>query len=107
MLTIAQLSGLLNIKVSTLYAWVSQAKIPHLKIHGLIRFQPNVIQQWVEGFNAQKVVSLKLQEMPDMNASRVDALIVRAKRKAYNHCHGETRPNNRALKEKEETNGAL
>ena len=91
MLTIVQLSALLNIKASTLYAWASQGKIPHVKIHGLIRFQSEEIQHWLEVFKTQKVLPLKLKEQPALSATRLDALIVRAKRKAYNH-DGETRP---------------
>ena len=61
MLTISQVSNLLNIKPSTLYAWVSQGKIPHVKIHGLIRFQSEDIQQWLTSFHAQKAKPLKLK----------------------------------------------
>jgi excisionase family DNA binding protein len=92
MLTIAQVSDLLNIKISTLYAWVSQGKIPHVKIHGLIRFQAEEIQQWVISFHPQKANQLKWKGKRGRGSNKLDTIIVRAKEEAYNSRHGETRP---------------
>jgi excisionase family DNA binding protein len=50
MLTVKELSAWLNIKESTLYLWVSQKKIPCRRIHGLVRFEPEVIQAWLKSF---------------------------------------------------------
>ena len=50
MLTVKELSAWLNIKPSTLYLWVSQNKIPCRRIHGLIRFEPDAIQAWLNSF---------------------------------------------------------
>jgi excisionase family DNA binding protein len=50
MLTVKELSAWLNIKESTLYLWASQNKIPCRRIHGLVRFEPEAIQAWLNGF---------------------------------------------------------
>ena len=50
MLTVKQVSAWLNIKESTLYFWVSHNKIPYRRIHGLIRFEAEAIQAWLDGF---------------------------------------------------------
>jgi excisionase family DNA binding protein len=106
MLTIAQVSELLHIKPSTLYAWVSQGKIPHVKIHGLIRFQAEEIQQWLASFHNQKANTLKLKGNKGRGLSHLDTIIVRAKEEAYNSRHGETRPRSSPIR-KEAADGAV
>jgi excisionase family DNA binding protein len=106
MLTIIQVSELLNIKVSTLYAWVRQGKIPHVKIHGLIRFQAEEIQQWLASFHTKKVNPLKVKEKRGRVVSHLDTIIVRVKEEAYNSRHGETRPKSSPIG-KEAADGAI
>jgi excisionase family DNA binding protein len=81
LLTIKDLSVWLNIKPSTLYLWAAQGKIPCQKIHGLIRFDPQAIQQWLETFN------IETSHFPSLRAptsdTDVDAVIARAKRSLY------------------------
>ena len=91
MLTITQVSELLNIKVSTLYSWVSQGKIPHHRIHKLIRFRQEEIQQWLASFHTKNANPLKLKEKRGSRLNKLDTIIVRAKEEAYNSRHGETR----------------
>ncbi len=50
MLTIKDVSTWLNIKPSTLYLWASQGKIPCRRIRGLVRFEPEAIQEWLNAF---------------------------------------------------------
>ncbi len=106
MLTITQVSEFLHIKTSTLYAWVSQGKIPHVKIHGLIRFQPDKIQQWLASFHTQKANPLKFKGKKGRGVSHLDTIIVRAKEEAYNSRHGETRPRSSPIR-KEAADGAV
>jgi len=88
---VKELSHYLNIKPSTLYAWVHQGKIPHLKIHGLIRFQKEDIDRWTESFRRERIE--KPFRMPKAQGKiAIDILIDRAKREVYNFHHGETRP---------------
>ena len=106
MLTITQVSDLLNIKASTLYAWVSQGKIPHFKVHGLIRFQANEIQQWLASFHTQKANPLKVKGKRGRGVNHLDTIIVRAKEEAYNSRHGETRQRSSPIR-KEAADGAV
>lgn len=106
MLTITQVSELLHIKTSTLYAWVSQGKIPHVKIHGLIRFHSEEIQQWLASFHTKNAKSLKLKGKRGRGVSHVDTLIVWSKQEVYNSRHGETRQRSSPIG-KEAADGAV
>lgn len=48
LLTIHELSQYLNIKRSTLYAWVERGFIPHYKMNRLVRFKKEEIDAWLE-----------------------------------------------------------
>ena len=102
MLTVKELSAWLNIKPSTLYLWASQGKIPCRRIHGLIRFDPDAIQAWLNSFG---VAPGKPPSLPTRHDSRdLDQLIEAAKREVYTSGHGETiTPSPRT---KEEQHGA-
>jgi excisionase family DNA binding protein len=100
---IKQLSPYLNIKPSTLYAWVAQGGIPHVKIHGLIRFDPEEIKAWLASFKECAIRepsngSPKKRARPKTAPFHkdLDHLIDRAKKTAYNEYYkiksGETRP---------------
>lgn len=91
MLTIKELSAWLNIKPSTLYLWVSQKKIPCLRIYGLVRFEREAIQAWLNSFSS----SCRNSPPPRLlrhHTDEVDHLIEAAKRAVYTSRHGETRP---------------
>ena len=88
LLTIKDVSAQLRMKPSTLYAWVSQSKIPYVRIHGLIRFRSEDIEGWLSGFTKNRPA------LPDyMKRGRdIDEIIAAAKRTIYNPRHGETGP---------------
>ncbi len=48
MMDINQLADKLGMSVSGVYTWVSQRKIPFVKIGHLIRFDSNDIDKWLE-----------------------------------------------------------
>lgn len=104
LLTIKDVATSLQIKQATLYAWAAQGRIPCIKIHGLVRFRKEEIDQWVEGFRK----SPKATESPRVQpkAFDIDRVIARAKRAAYNARHGETRPRSSPIR-KEEVDGAI
>ncbi|MEQ1680805.1 MAG: helix-turn-helix domain-containing protein [Nitrospira sp.] len=89
LLTIKEVALSLQIKPATLYAWASQGRIPCIKIHGLVRFQKEEIDQWVEGFRERPKAAESPRVQP--KAFDIDRVIARAKRAAYNARHGETR----------------
>ncbi len=104
LLTIKDLAEKLQIKTATLYAWVAQRKLPSRKIHGLVRFDPNEIDQWLASFvtppPSPPRTSRKRAGRPG-----VDQLVARAKREVYTSAHGETRLRS-SLIGKEECDGA-
>ena len=101
---IKNLSEYLNIKPSTLYAWVAKGKVPFIKLHGLIRFHPDEIHAWLEALRPEKTPSESYLGPNSGHSEDIDALIERAKRKAYNGPYG--RPDqDRARKERK--NGAV
>ncbi len=81
MLTIKELSAWLNIKPSTLYLWASQGKIPCHRIHGLLRFERDAIQTWLQGFGKTlpKPFPLPIHD----NIGDLDYLIEAAKSEVY------------------------
>jgi len=88
LLTIKDLSRQLNIKPSTLYLWAAQGKIPCQKIHGLIRFDPEVIAIWLRSFEPTHAT---VPQAPTHNSAlEVDRVIEAAKRAVYTPSHGET-----------------
>ena len=104
LLTIKDLAEKLQINTATLYAWVAQRKIPSRKIHGLVRFDPDEIEQWLASFVTPLPSPLRTSRERGGRSS-VDELIARAKREVYTPAHGETRLRS-SLIGKEERDGA-
>ena len=104
LLTIKEVATRLQIKPSTLYAWAAQGRIPCLKIHGLVRFRKDEIDQWLESFRERP----KAEKSRPVRASAFDInrVIARAKRAAYNSPHGETRQRSSPIG-KEAADGAV
>ena len=48
LLTIEQVSELLQVKRSTIYSWTFTRKIPFVKINGALRFKEKVIGKWID-----------------------------------------------------------
>ena len=90
LLTVKDLSAWLNMKPSTLYLWAGQGKIPCRKIHGLIRFDQEEIDQWLASFAPARGRELSLSSPPQPQ-SEVERLIAAAKRDVYTPPR-ETRP---------------
>ena len=81
LLTVKDLSAWLNMKPSTLYLWAAQRKIPCVKMHGLLRFDPDAITAWLRSFEPDPAEALPpLNCQPNLD---VDQLIEAAKRQVY------------------------
>lgn len=48
LLTINEASEMLGVKRSTLYSWIHQDKIPHIKIGKLVKFKIDQIEAFIE-----------------------------------------------------------
>ena len=105
MLDIHDLSAWLKIKTGTLYAWASQGRIPCIRVHGLLRFEPDEIDRWVKRFRQARPQSLG-PTLKGGDHTCLDDLIARAKGEIYNPPHGETKPQSSSNR-KEEDNGAV
>ncbi len=92
LVTIKEISEFLSVKASTLYAWVARGKIPHVRIHGLIRFRPEEIDAWVESFQKEDLKVVPLLKFEGRGSKDIDTLIAKAKREVYNSHRGETTP---------------
>jgi excisionase family DNA binding protein len=46
--TVAELSGATKIAKSTIYEWVQEEYIPHIKVGGCIRFRPSEVMTWLD-----------------------------------------------------------
>jgi len=102
LLTIRDLSNQLQIKTSTLYAWAAQGKIPYRKIHGLLRFDRQEIQEWLASF-AKAPAPSRFSVLPGHTGNlEIDRLIARAKRDVYTPRHGETISPSPSRKEEED-----
>ena len=81
LLTAKDLSAWLNMKPSTLYLWAAQRKIPCVKMHGLIRFDPDAITAWLRSLEPGPAEALPpLNRQPTLD---LDQLIEAAKRQVY------------------------
>jgi excisionase family DNA binding protein len=47
-MTIQEVAELTRVSVTTLYKWVSQRKIPHIKMGRLVKFDPVKLDEWIK-----------------------------------------------------------
>ena len=47
-LNVKELSRLTGLKQSTIYQWVSQRKIPYIKLGKKVLFDPDKINKWID-----------------------------------------------------------
>ena len=94
-LTVKDLATRLQVKDKTVYAWISQGKIPCIKINGAVRFDAAEIEQWILkchipiGPPRMRVTHRRTGSAQARDG--VDLLVESAKRAVYTS-HGETRP---------------
>ncbi|MGH9784230.1 MAG: helix-turn-helix domain-containing protein [Terriglobia bacterium] len=82
----------LQVKDKTIYAWVSQGKIPCVKVNGVIRFDPGEIEPWLQQCHVPTGLHHRLvKNRRKGSATNVDHLIESATRAVYT-ARGETRP---------------
>ena len=106
LLTIQAVSEYLNVKCSTVYAWVAQKKIPALKIHGLIRSRREELDAWLDSFQADGVSQPPALAVSSRARPDIDTLLAKVKRDVYTAHRGEPRPKSSLIR-KEEMDGAV
>ena len=104
LLTAKQVSESLNMKLSTIYLWAAQGKIPCLRIYGSVRFEPQVIHEWLKQFT--QADATPLPKLTHSDSREVDQIVAAAKRAVYTAAHGETRPKSGLIR-KEENDGPV
>ena len=102
---VRDVSAYLGIKASTIYAWAAAGKIPHYKIHGLLRFHPRELNEWVAAFHNPKPARHRKPSTRRVPIG-IEELVAQAKRAVYTGRRGETRPKS-SLIGKEEVDGAV
>jgi excisionase family DNA binding protein len=55
LLDITEAADYLNLSTSTLYSWVSQRRIPHLKLGGRVRFDKKALDRWIKRFERNAI----------------------------------------------------
>jgi len=107
LITIKELSRFLNVKESTLYAWVHKGTIPFYKLNGLLRFDIAEIEEWV-GKSKQSGLNGNMPQIKTKNID-INAIVKNAVEgvtgKGYNPSKRETSLN-QGLR-KEVSDGAL
>ena len=83
-----QLSGYLNIKPATLYAWVRAGKMPAVRLNGVIRFDPRAIEQWLQASAVPTEAPPAPSRPTPRSVQDVDQLIAQAKRAVYTAARG-------------------
>ncbi len=48
LLTIQQAAQITGVSITTLYKWVSQRKIPYIKMGRLVKFDPLKLEEWIK-----------------------------------------------------------
>lgn len=92
LISIKELSQFLNVKGSTLYAWVHNGTIPFYKLNGILRFDMEEIKEWVK---SSRVIPCNVTISPKKSGcSDVDSIIKKAiddiTGKSYNPSKRET-----------------
>lgn len=105
LLTIQDVAKQLQVKASTLYAWVAQGKIPSVKLNGLIRFHPSAIEQWLLASAATVAIHQESKKAGFRSVQDVDRIIAQAKRAVYTCRRG--RPDQDRATGKEDGNGPV
>ena len=95
LMTVKDMATRLQVKDKTIYAWVSQGRIPCVKVNGVIRFDAREIELWLQQCHVP-IGPPRMPVKPRRNGSvqardGVNRLVESAKRAVYTS-HGETRP---------------
>jgi len=49
LLTVKQAAAILSVSPKTLYSWSALGEVPSVKLSGCVRFEGEVLSQWIKG----------------------------------------------------------
>lgn len=104
LLTVKEVAEWLQVKPSTLYAWVAQGKMPALKLQGVIRFRRADIDAWLEDCQIQRPTTSRSSN-PRPQSRDIDGIIATAKAEVYTLSRG--KPDQDRATRKGETHGSV
>jgi excisionase family DNA binding protein len=95
LITIKELSTDIKVKTSTLYSWVRNGTIPCYKLNGVLRFDLQKIERWIEDSKITPSGVRTLEKKPSKTQD-IDAIVKKAieeeKPKVYTPSKRETGP---------------
>ena len=88
LLTVQELSKLLKMKPSTLYAWAAQGKIPHFRIYGTLRFKKHAIEEWLRTWEHCLATCRGPSFLKNQDSDHQTKIIAEIRGKSYNFPQG-------------------
>lgn len=61
LITVKDVSAILNVKPGAVYEWTYQDKIPYYKFNGVIRFDENEISEWIKSNKSGNISLMQYQ----------------------------------------------
>ena len=61
LITVKDVSGILNVKPMAVYEWTYQNKIPYYKLNGVIRFDKDEIFEWIKSNKSDNISLMQYQ----------------------------------------------
>jgi len=90
LLTVREVSDMINVHEKTVYQWISQGKIPHVRINRLVRFDEREIREWKDRGRKETNLcdllpkfELSLENYDKMLLKERSALVKKPKRWSY------------------------
>ena len=61
LITVKDVSEILNVKSAAVYDWTYQNKIPYYKLNGVIRFDKDEILEWIKSNKSDNISLMQYQ----------------------------------------------
>ena len=61
LITVKDVSELINVKSAAVYDWTYQNKIPYYKLNGVIRFDKDEILEWIKSNKSDNISLMQYQ----------------------------------------------
>ena len=61
LITVKDVSEILNVKSTAVYDWTYQNKIPYYKLNGIIRFDKDEILEWIKSNKSDNISLMQYQ----------------------------------------------